>query len=460
VMEVARKATDPIAATVPTKGVRVVRPARRLRGEVRVPGDKSISHRALILNSIAEGEATISNLAPGADCQSTLRCLLQLGAQIRKGDDGRLHVKGVGLHGLHEAEDVLDAGNSGTCMRLLAGLLAGQPFLSVLTGDASLRSRPMRRIIEPLRMMGAGLWGRRGDSLPPLAVRGAALKGIDYSLPVASAQLKSALLLAGLYADGPTWLREPKPSRDHTERMLAAQGARVSTGAGSVTLVPGSPLKAVDVEVPGDISSAAFWLVAAVIHPDAEIVLRDVGVNPGRTGVLEVLQAMGADLEVIPRGLRGGEPVADLVARSSSLRGVAVGGDLIPRLIDEIPVLAVAAAFAEGETRFADAVELRVKETDRVRALAIELARMGAQVEELPDGLVVRGGARLRGATCQSYGDHRMAMSLAVAGLMAAGETIIEGANVAEISYPGFWDQLDLLVPGVGLDGGEVLRPC
>ncbi len=427
---------------------RVVRPVRRLRGELRVPGDKSISHRALMLNAVAEGEAVVSNLGPGADCLSTLHCLQSLGVAIEKLEGGSLRVVGAGLRGLREPEGVLDAGNSGTAMRLLAGLLAGQPFLSILTGDASLRSRPMKRVIDPLRRMGAQLWARRDDSLPPIVVRGGRLTGIEYTLPVASAQLKSALLLAGLSAEGPTVLREPQPSRDHTERMLSAQGARLTSSGGAITLIPGTPLTALDVQVPGDISSAAFWLVAAAIHPDAEVTVRDVGINPGRTGVLEVLRDMGADLDVVPRGQRGGEPVADLVARSSKLRGIEVGGALIPRLIDEIPVLAVAAAFAEGETRFVDAAELRVKETDRVRAMATELARLGADVQELPDGLVVRGGKALHGGRCLSYGDHRMAMAMAVAGLVARGETAVEGAEVAEVSYPSFWADLERLSSG------------
>ncbi len=423
---------------------RVVQAARRLRGELRVPGDKSISHRALMLNAIAEGEATISNLGPGADCVSTLRCLRALGCEIQQlGKPGVVRVVGGGLRGLREPKGVLDAGNSGTAMRLLAGLLAGQPFLSIITGDESLCSRPMKRVIDPLRKMGAQLWARNGDTLPPMAVRGGQLVGIDYALPVASAQLKSALLLAGLYAAGPTTIREPQPSRDHTERMLLSQGARVTAKDGVITLSPGAALKAQSLEVPGDISSAAFWLVAAAIHPDAEITIRDVGVNPGRTGILEVLEAMGAELEVIPRGERCGEPVADLVARSSRLRATQVGGALVPRVIDEIPVLAVAAAFAEGETRFSDAAELRVKETDRLRAVSMELARLGVDLEELPDGLIVRGGHSLRGSLCLSYGDHRMAMATAVAGLVAEGETAIRDAEAAEVSYPSFWDDLD-----------------
>jgi len=416
-----------------------------------VPGDKSISHRALMLNAIAEGEAIVSNLGPGADCASTLRCLKALGVDVESRPDGTVRIAGSGLRGLREPGDVLDAGNSGTTTRLLTGLLAGQDFYSVITGDASLRARPMKRVIEPLRQMGGHLWARHGDSLPPMAIRGSNLTGIDYMLPVASAQLKSALLLAALYAGGATTVREPQLSRDHTERMLKSQGADLRVDGRVITLMPGRPLSSVSLDVPGDISSAAFWLVAAVIHPDAEIVVRDVGINPGRTGILDALKAMGADVEVAPWGERAGEPVADLVARSSVLHSTRIAGELVPRLIDEIPVLAVAAAFADGETTFADAAELRVKETDRVAALVSELARLGADVHELPDGLVVRGGRKLRGTMCQSYGDHRMAMALAVAGLVADGETTIDGSRAADVSYPAFWEELERL----GAAGGQ-----
>lgn len=416
-----------------------------------MPGDKSISHRALMLNAIAEGEAIVSNLGPGADCASTLRCLKALGVDVESRPDGTVRIAGSGLRGLREPGDVLDAGNSGTTTRLLTGLLAGQDFYSVITGDASLRARPMRRVIEPLRQMGGQLWARHGDSLPPMAIRGSNLTGIDYMLPVASAQLKSALLLAALYAGGGTTVREPQLSRDHTERMLKSQGADLRVDGRVITLMPGRPLSSVSLDVPGDISSAAFWLVAAVIHPDAEIVVRDVGINPGRTGILDALKAMGADVEVAPWGERAGEPVADLVARSSVLHSTRIAGELVPRLIDEIPVLAVAAAFADGETTFADAAELRVKETDRVAALVSELARLGADVHELPDGLVVRGGRKLRGTMCQSYGDHRMAMALAVAGLVADGETTIDGSRAADVSYPAFWEELERL----GAAGGQ-----
>lgn len=426
-------------------GPRVVRPAQRLRGEVRVPGDKSISHRALILNAIAEGEAIISNVGPGADCASTLRCLRALGVDVESRAGGTIRIVGGGLRGLHEPADVLDAGNSGTTTRLLTGLLAGQDFFSVITGDGSLRRRPMNRVVEPLRRMGGKISGRQGDNLLPIAIRGSHLTGIDYSLPVASAQLKSALLLAGLYAEGVTTVGQPQLSRDHTERLLKSQGADLSVDGRVITLVPGRHLSAISLDVPGDISSAAFWLVAAAIHPDAEIVVRDVGVNPGRIGILEALKSMGADVEVAPRGERAGEPVADLVARSSVLHATRIAGELVPRLIDEIPILAVAAAFADGETTFADASELRVKETDRVAALVMELGRLGAEIRELPDGLVVRGSGKLLGARCLSHGDHRMAMALAIAGLVAEGETEVDEPLVADVSYPGFWGELERL---------------
>lgn len=426
-------------------GTRVVRPAARLRGEVTVPGDKSISHRALILNAVAEGDAVVSNLGPGADVRSTMGGLRQLGARIDDNPDGSVTVRGTGLRGLAEPRDVLDAGNSGTTTRLLTGLLAGQSFFSVITGDDSLRARPMKRIIAPLRLMGAKISARGNDSLLPMAISGAPLRGIEYRLPVASAQLKSGLLIAGLFAEGPTTIIEPERSRDHTERMLRAQGASLTSDEMAITIVPGRTLSPVSLQVPGDISSAAFWLVAAAVHSDAEITVRDVGMNPGRTGVIDALLEMGADLEVLPRPDRGGEPVADLVARSSRLRGARIGGALIPRLIDEVPILAVAALFAEGETVFSDASELRVKETDRIAAVGSELRRLGGDVQETQDGLIVQGGARLRGTQCQSYLDHRMAMSLAIAGLLAEGETAIVDSGAADVSYPSFWEHLDLI---------------
>lgn len=414
-----------------------VRRPKRLTGTITPPGDKSISHRAAIFNAIADGEARIDNYGPGADCQSTLRVLRALGTQI-DGKGSSFTVRG-GI--LQEPADILNTGNSGTTTRLMAGVLAGQSFLSVMTGDKSIRSRPMGRIVDPLRLMGAEVDGRDGGKLAPLTFRGGALRGIEYRLPVASAQLKSALLLAGLFAHGETVLAQPALSRDHTELMFRAMGADVTEDGLSVSVKP-ARLQAVDVSVPADISSAAYWLVAAVCHPDAELTVMGVGTNPTRTGILDALQAMGADLSVVNERIEGGEQVADLVARSSKLRATEIEGDLIPRLVDEVPVLALAACFAEGTTVIRDASELRVKESDRLQATCKELNRMGASVEELDDGLRITGGQALTGAACRSYADHRIAMTLGIAGLLAAGETTIAAAETASISYPSFWDDL------------------
>lgn len=427
---------------------RVVRPARRLEGTIIPPGDKSISHRALLLNAVAQGEAVVENFLDGEDCRATLRCLRALGVEVHEEDQGgegaRLRVRGRGLDGLTESPDVLDCANSGTTMRLLSGLLAGQPFLSVLTGDASLRARPMGRVIEPLRAMGATVLGRGADTLAPLAVRGGGLHAIQYHLPVASAQVKSAVLLAGLYTEGETLVREPAPTRDHTERMLVAMGAPVEADGGTVRVRrPAAPLRPLSLRVPGDLSAAAFWLAAAAIHPDAELRLVGVGLNPTRTGVIDILRAMGADIQVLEERTVGGEPVGDLRVRSSRLRGVEVGGDeLVSRSIDELPAVALAAACAEGTTVIRDAGELRVKETDRIATVAGELRRLGADVLEREDGMVIRGTGRLRGARCRSHGDHRLAMLMGVAGLVAGGETVVEDAEVAAVSYPAFWEHL------------------
>ncbi|MEE8472769.1 MAG: 3-phosphoshikimate 1-carboxyvinyltransferase [Dehalococcoidia bacterium] len=419
-----------------------------LDGEVSLPGDKSISHRALIFGAIAQGRARIGNLSPGADCRSTMACLGQLGVEMEELCSSPLavEVRGVGGSGLREAEDVLDAGNSGTTMRLLAGLLAAQPFLSILTGDRSLRSRPMGRIMEPLRLMGAQVWGRGAGTMAPLAIRGGELQGITYRLPVASAQLKSALLLAGLFARGETTLEEPGPSRDHSERMLRAMGARLEGENGRITISPLSrPLKAGDVTVPGDISSAAYWLVAGAIHPHARVRLEGVGINPTRSGILDALRAMGARLEIEKEGWEGGEPVADLLIESSELRGIDLEGDMIPRTIDELPLLAVAASAARGTTTIRQAGELRVKESDRIATTVGELSRLGVDIEELPDGMVIRGGGGLRGGEVDSHHDHRLAMALAVAGLAGRGEVVLHNAEAVDISYPAFWRDLDTL---------------
>lgn len=421
-----------------------VRRPRRLRGDVTPPGDKSISHRAAIFNAIADGEARVENYGTGADLASTLRVLRGLGTQIERHDDGAFTVRG-GI--LSEPSDILNTGNSGTTTRLMAGVLAGQPFMSVMTGDRSIRSRPMARIVDPLRLMGADVDGRDGGRLAPLTFRGGSLHGIEYRMPVASAQVKSALLLAGLFAEGETTLEQPAVSRDHTELMFRSMGVEVVEDGLTVSVRPGR-LTAMDVTVPADISSAAYWLVAGVCHPDAEVRVRNVGVNPTRTGILDALAMMGADVSVENERTEGGEAVADLVARSSNLRAAEIGGDLIPRLVDEVPVLALAACFAEGTTVIRDASELRVKESDRLTASRVELSRSGAQVEELDDGLRITGGRSLQGATHRTYADHRIAMTMGVAGLVAAGETTVQSAQTASVSYPTFWDDLGSLGEG------------
>lgn len=422
-----------------------ISPCAGLRGEITLPGDKSISHRAVLLNSIAEGKARLSNFSSGGDCACTLACLRALGAKITKvaSDSPTIEVEGVGKRGLREADDILDAGNSATTMRLLTGLLAGQPFLSIITGDSSLRTRPMGRLVQPLSLMGAKIWGREGGALGPLAIKGGELHGIDYTLPVPSAQLKSAILIAALFAEGETIVRESARSRDHTERMLRAMGVKLEVEAAGIFLEPSGPaLNSIDLRIPGDISSAAYWLVAAAIHPNAQLKIKDVGINPTRTGIIDVLLKMGAKLRIENQRCMGDEPLADLLIESSELTGVEIGGDLIPRLIDEIPVIAVAACAAKGVTIIRDAAELRVKETDRIGCLAGELSKLGATVDEMPDGMAIHGGAKLRGAKCSSHHDHRMAMTLGIAGLIAEGRTVIESAEAAEISYPFFWQDM------------------
>ncbi len=427
---------------------RALRRPARLASTVVVPGDKSVSHRAALLGALASGRTTARRFLAAEDCLATLSCLRALGVewQLREAAPGvaTLEVSGVGLRGLREPDDVLDCENSGTTMRLLAGVLAGQPFTSFLTGDASLRSRPMERIVQPLRLMGAQLFGRDGDRRPPLAVQGGPLRGIRYRLPVASAQVKSALLLAGLFAEGETTVEEPVTTRDHTERMLRAMGVDVQREGPGVRLTPGSSLTPVDLDVPGDLSAAAFWIVAAVTHPDAEITLPGVGVNPTRTGLLDILSTMGADIDIGEQRMAGEEPVADITARSSRLRGVDVSGDVMPSL-DEAPALAVAACFAEGRTVLRDATELRVKESDRIASVTRELGKLGAAIEERPDGFLVEGGGGLRGAGVSGGGDHRLTMALAVAGLLAEGETVVEDEASVAVSYPGFWNDVKTL---------------
>ena len=426
--------------------IRKVKPCPRLEGEIILSGDKSISHRAAILNSLARGKAEISNFAWGRDCLATVHCLKAMGVKIgRKGsrDSASLLVSGAAQDGLKEPADVLNAGNSATTMRLLGGLLSSQPFLSIISGDASLRSRPMRRLIEPLRSMGAEIWGRGEDSFAPLVIRGRKLHGIDLSLPTPSAQIKSAILLAGLFAQGDTVLHQPVPSRDHTERMLKQMGVRLENSGNLVSLTPlSSPLTSLSLHVPGDISSAAYFLVAGAIHSNARIVIKDCGINPTRTGIIDALAAMGAKLKIENERWEAGEPLADIVIQSSELTGIELGGDVIPRLIDEVPVLALAGCVARGKTVIRDAAELRVKESDRIATVSSELSKLGAEIEPLPDGMVIYGGRPLSGAELDSHFDHRLAMTLAIAGLVARGETSIRHAQVAQISYLGFWQDL------------------
>lgn len=416
--------------------------APRLRGAVSVPGDKSISHRAVMFNAIAEGKAEITHFLPGADCLSTIGCFRAMGVQIEHSAD-RVVVHGVGLRGLKEPADVLDCGNSGTTLRLLTGLLAGiNGMYAVLTGDGSLRSRPQRRIVDPLRGLGATVDGRQNGALAPLSVRGTTIHGGRYTLQIASAQVKSALLLAALSGDGVMTVDGRTDGRDHTERMLTGMGIDIKTSGDVVTLTP--PVHpvfpyALSLRVPGDPSSAAFWWVAAAIHPDAEITTTGVGMNPTRIGALEVLRAMGATITVSNQRNEGSEPVADVTVSSSQLRGTTINGAIIPRLIDEIPVLAVAAAMASGQTVIADAAELKAKETDRIATVVTALRAMGARIEATADGMVIEGSGHLNGAAVASHGDHRLAMAWAVASLVARGEMHIADSSCVDVSYPDFW---------------------
>lgn len=423
--------------------------AEKLQGQIKVPGDKSISHRAVMLGSLGEGTTEINGFLPGADCLSTIRCFRQLGVQIEQPSPSQVLVYGRGLDGLREPDNVLDAGNSGTTMRLILGILSGQDFFSVVTGDSSLRSRPMGRVMKPLSLMGAKILGRRQNTLAPVSIAGSRdLKPIAYASPVSSAQVKSAVLLAGLFAPGKTTVIEPVPSRDHTERMLEWFGARVERAPGGRGVsVMGNPLlRGQKLEIPGDISSAAFFIVAGSLVPGSEILISNVGINPTRSGIIRVLKAMGANITLLNQRLECGESAADILVRYAPLHGIEISGEVIPTLIDEIPVLSVAATQAAGETVIRDAGELRFKETDRIRTTASELARMGAQIKETPDGLIIEGPVSLKGCHCSSHGDHRLAMALAVAGLTAEGETTVTGSESVDISFPGFLDTLKELL--------------
>ena len=416
-----------------------------LKGTLTVPGDKSISHRAVMFGALAEGTTTIHGFLKGADCLSTIGCFQAMGIDIEEKED-TIYVHGKGLRGLQAPDGVLDVGNSGTTTRLISGILAGQNFTSELSGDASLNTRPMKRIIAPLSMMGADIISKNKDGCAPLLIHGRPLSAIHYDSPVASAQVKSCVLLAGLYADGETSVTEPALSRDHTERMLRSFGADIRTEGRTCTITPPKTLHGQHIEVPGDISSAAFFIAAACITPDSDVLIQNVGINPTRAGILEVCRAMGADVSLENVREAGGEPVADIRARTSRLKGTVIEGDIIPTLIDELPVIALMACFAGGQTIIRDAHELRVKESDRIAIVSDNLLAMGADVIPTDDGFLInsrQGSLTLHGASINCAMDHRIAMTFAVAGLNADGETVITDSDCVDVSYPDFFRQLE-----------------
>ncbi len=409
----------------------------KIRGEIKVGGDKSITHRGLIVGSIAEGITILKGYSTCDDCMATMEIMKKLGINILK-NKATIRIEGKGLHGLKEPSNVLDCKNSGTSMRLLSGLLSGQNFFSVLTGDSSLLKRPMKRIIEPLTLMGAKISGRENDQFAPLTIKGENLKAIDYESKVASAQVKSAILLASLYAEGNSSITEPAQSRDHTERILNLYGTKIESSRNKITLKEKNKLIAKDLTIPGDISSAAFFLVLASIIKGSRLLIKNVGINPTRTGILEVLKSMDADISVKNQRNKNYEPVADLLVKASKLKSIKISGKIIPKVIDELPILAVAATQAEGTTEIKDAQELRVKETDRIYAIAAGLKKMGAKVEEKPDGLIIEGPTKLKGNICESFDDHRIGMALAIAGVLAEGKTQILESECIDVSFPEF----------------------
>ena len=408
---------------------------KRVQGEITVPGDKSISHRAVMLGALADGITHINGFLRGADCLSTIDCFRKMGVRIDDNGDS-LTVHGNGLHGLRAPKVTLYTGNSGTTTRLLCGILAGQPFDAEITGDASICKRPMGRVTKPLSLMGADI----ENEYCPLIIHGTKLHGIDYSMTVASAQVKTAIILAGLYAEGETVIHEIEKSRDHTELMLGAMGADIAVDGLTVRVGKTDRLAPQDVTVPGDISSAAFFMVLGSIMPDSEITIKNVGINPTRTGIIDVMKAMGADISVFNERTEGGEPTADMTVRTSSLHGTEIGGALIPRLIDELPVIAAAAVFANGKTVIRDAQELKVKETNRIRAVVDEFKKAGVDITETDDGMIINGGRTIHGADFATYGDHRMAMSLAILAQLAEGGSTLDDASCVDVSYPGFFD--------------------
>ncbi|UCE79670.1 MAG: 3-phosphoshikimate 1-carboxyvinyltransferase [Nitrospiraceae bacterium] len=420
--------------------------ANVLKGSVSIPPDKSISHRAILFSSIAKGKSFVKNILRAGDIDATLEACRSLGVSIEDHGD-HVIIHGKGLHGLSEPANIIDCGNSGTTLRLISGILAAHPFFSVLTGDESLRKRPMARIIEPLSLMGADIKARGGNQFPPLGIRGNQLKPITYTMPIASAQVKSSLLLAGLFTDGITEITEPVQSRDHSEKMLSFLGADITVKDMQITVRGGKDLRASEISVPGDFSSAAFFIIAALMIPSSEITLKKVGINPTRTGLLTILQQMGARIEVTNIHDVSGESVANISCTGMDrLQAVHIKKEMIPSLIDEVPILCVISALADGTTTIRGAEELRVKESDRIASMASELRKMGVTIEEYPDGISIQGPADLRGATVDSYGDHRIAMALAIAALAAEGTTTIRGCSAVNISFPGFFDAIRSIV--------------
>ena len=415
-----------------------------LRGEIEIPGDKSISHRAIMFASLAKGTTEVTHFLQGADCLSTISCFQKLGIEI-KNTPNRILIHGKGLHGLSAPTDILDCGNSGTTTRLISGILSGQNFTSTLTGDASIQKRPMKRIMEPLGQMGADITSVHGNNCAPLSIKGKPLKGIHYHSPIASAQVKSSILLAGLYADGETKVTEPYISRNHSEIMLSYFGANIRTEDTTAILIPEPILDAQKIVVPGDISSAAFFIAAGLLVPGSEILLKNVGINPTRDGILKVAKDMGGNIELLNINTANVEPTADILVKFSALKGITIGGEIIPTLIDEIPIIAIMAAFARGTTIIKDAAELKVKESNRIQVMVDNLKAMGADIESTEDGMIIRGGRDLHGAIIDSHKDHRIAMSFAVASLLADGRTTILDWECVDISFPTFYQELDRL---------------
>lgn len=415
-----------------------------LRGEMEIPGDKSISHRAIMFGSLANGITEVTHFLQGADCLSTISCFQKLGITIENRTD-KILIHGKGLHGLSAPTDILDCGNSGTTTRLISGILSGQNFTSTLTGDSSIQKRPMKRIMDPLNQMGADITSIHGNNCAPLTIKGQKLKGIHYHSPIASAQVKSAILLAGLYADGETRVTEPYISRNHSEIMLSYFGAKIKIEDTTAILLPDPILEGQKIAVPGDISSAAYFIAGGLLVPGSEILLKNVGINPTRDGILRVAKEMGGNIELLNVTTDNGEPTADIFVKFSALHGITIGGEIIPTLIDEIPIIAIMAAFARGTTIIKDAAELKVKESNRIQVMVDNLKAMGADIESTDDGMIIHGGKDLHGAIIDSHMDHRIAMSFAIASLLADGHTTILDKNCVDISFPTFYQELNRL---------------